>query len=51
MLASDARGCACCARNLEAERMIAKVYWTVIAPAAIILGGLLLWLLARALLR
>jgi len=49
MLAPDTKGCARCARNLEAERMIQRVFWLMIVPAAIIFIVLLLWLLRRAL--
>ena len=35
---SDARGCPTCARNLEAERMLAKYFWGVLVPALFILA-------------
>jgi RNA polymerase subunit RPABC4/transcription elongation factor Spt4 len=31
LVPSDARGCPRCARNLEAERMLAKYFWTGLA--------------------
>ena len=33
MLPPDARGCPRCARNIEAERMLAKVFWCALVPA------------------
>ncbi|HYY96954.1 MAG TPA: hypothetical protein VE642_00090 [Pyrinomonadaceae bacterium] len=31
MVPSDARGCPRCARNLEAERMLARYFWGALA--------------------
>jgi hypothetical protein len=47
LVAVDARGCPRCARNLVAERMLAKYFWLVGVPALIVLLGLCIFLLVR----
>lgn len=37
MLSADARGCSRCAMNLEAERMLGRFLWRIVAPVVIIL--------------
>ncbi len=48
LIPADAKGCPRCARNLVAERALIKYLWLVFVPALVLLGGLLVWLLARA---
>ncbi|MFL6208315.1 MAG: hypothetical protein ACJ74W_05665 [Pyrinomonadaceae bacterium] len=40
LLPADARGCPQCARNLEAERMLAKYFWLGLVPALLLLLSL-----------
>jgi predicted nucleic acid-binding Zn ribbon protein len=44
---ADARGCPRCARNLSAERALGRLLALVVTAAALILVGLLVWLLVR----
>ena len=39
MVSSTARGCPVCARNLEAERKLARYFWLIVVPAVLILSG------------
>ncbi|HYE13024.1 MAG TPA: hypothetical protein VD968_01130 [Pyrinomonadaceae bacterium] len=45
MVPSDARGCPTCARNLEAERMLAKYFWGLLVPAVALLAGAVIYLM------
>jgi hypothetical protein len=38
LVAADARGCPHCARNLAAERRLARVFWLAVVP---VVGALL----------
>jgi hypothetical protein len=38
MVSSTARGCPVCARNLEAERILARYFWLIVVPAILILS-------------
>jgi predicted nucleic acid-binding Zn ribbon protein len=37
LVPTDARGCPKCARNLEAERMIARYFWGLLVPALVLI--------------
>jgi predicted nucleic acid-binding Zn ribbon protein len=43
---AGARGCPQCARNLEAERMLARYFWLAGVPVLLLLLGLVVLLLA-----
>ncbi|MGB9178501.1 MAG: hypothetical protein WCB68_04570 [Pyrinomonadaceae bacterium] len=45
MVQTDARGCPICARNLQAERMIAKYFWLPVVPALLLISIALVRLL------
>lgn len=45
MVSSTARGCPVCARNLEAERTLARYFWLIVVLAILILGGTIAGLL------
>lgn len=45
MVPSTARGCPTCARNLEAERMLQKYFWTAITGLVLILAVIFMYLL------
>lgn len=44
LVPSDARGCPECARNLEAERMIARYFWGLLVPALIFITAAVVYL-------
>jgi predicted nucleic acid-binding Zn ribbon protein len=45
---ADARGCRKCARNMVAERMLAKYFWLGVAPVLLLLLCLVVLLLTRS---
>jgi hypothetical protein len=45
LVPSDARGCPRCARNLEAERMIAGYFWGLLVPALVLLIAAFVYLI------
>jgi RNA polymerase subunit RPABC4/transcription elongation factor Spt4 len=40
LVPAHARGCPQCARNLEAERMLARYFWLGVVPLLLLLLGL-----------
>jgi predicted nucleic acid-binding Zn ribbon protein len=45
LVPSDARGCPRCARNLEAERMLARYFWGVFVPALVLIAAAVFYLI------
>jgi len=45
MVPSDARGCPKCARNLEAERMLAKYFWGGLTTLAVLAAAIIIYLI------
>jgi hypothetical protein len=45
LLPSDARGCPKCARNLEAERMLARCFWGLLVPALVVAAAAAIYLI------
>ena len=42
---SGARGCPRCARNLEAERMLARYFWGLLVPALVLIAAAAVYLI------
>ena len=45
LVPADARGCSKCARNLEAERMIARYFWGLLVPALVLITAAAVYLI------
>ena len=45
LVPADARGCSKCARNLEAERMIARYFWGLLVPALVLVTAAVVYLI------
>ena len=45
LVPADARGCSKCARNLEAERMIARYFWGLFVPALVLITAAVVYLI------
>ena len=45
LVPADARGCSKCARNLEAERMIARYFWGLLVPALVLVTAAIVYLI------